>query len=83
MSKKARILAIGGLMVAMLVVLVAWRIISNAGAGRDKTADRPLPVDTVIVSRRPMPVQLQAVGQVQSEHTVNIQPQVSGVLKQV
>ncbi len=83
MSKKARILAIGGLMVAVLVVLVAWRIISNAGAGRDKTADRPLPVDTVIVSRRPMPVQLQAVGQVQSEHTVNIQPQVSGVLKQV
>ncbi|MDE2272700.1 MAG: efflux RND transporter periplasmic adaptor subunit [Gammaproteobacteria bacterium] len=83
MSKKARILAVGGLIVAILIVLVAWRVISNSHAGRGKFTDSPLPVDTTIVVRKSMPVQLQAVGQVQSEHTVNIQPQVGGVLKQV
>lgn len=83
MNKKARFLTIGGLIVAILVVLVAWRVVSNSHAGRGKFGDQPLPVDTAIVARKPMPVQLQAVGQVQSEHTVNIQPQVSGVLKQV
>ena len=83
MNKKARILTVGGLIVAILIVLVAWRVISNSHAGRNKFADAPLTVDTAVVTRKPMPVQLQAVGQVQSEHTVNIQPQVSGVLKQV
>ena len=83
MNKKARFLTIGGLIVAILVVLVAWRVISNARAGRGKLPDGPLPVDTAAVIRKSMPVQLLAVGQVQSEHTVNVQPQVSGVLKQV
>lgn len=83
MNKKARILTVGGLIVAILIVLVAWRVISNSHAGRNKFTDAPLTVDTAVVTRKPMPVQLQAVGQVQSEHTVNIQPQVSGVLKQV
>lgn len=83
MNKKAKTLTIGGLIVAILVVLVAWRVVSNSHSGRNKFADAPLPVDTATVIRKPMPLQLQAVGQVQSEHTVNIQPQVSGVLKQV
>ena len=83
MNKNSRVLTIGGLIVAILVVLVAWRIISNARAGHGKFHDGPLPVDTAVVMRRTMPVQLLAVGQVQSEHTVNVQPQVGGVLKQV
>ena len=83
MNKRARVLSVGALIAGLLVVLVAWRIISNAHAGRDKIHDGPLPVDTAAVIRKPMPVQLLAVGQVQSEHTVNVQPQVSGVLKQV
>ncbi|MGH8335929.1 MAG: efflux RND transporter periplasmic adaptor subunit [Gammaproteobacteria bacterium] len=83
MNRKIRFLTVGGLIVAILIVLVAWRVISNAHTGRNKFADAPLTVSTALVIRKSMPVQLQAVGQVQSEHTVNIQPQVSGVLKQV
>ncbi|MGB9430239.1 MAG: efflux RND transporter periplasmic adaptor subunit [Gammaproteobacteria bacterium] len=83
MNRKARFISVGGLIVAILIVLVAWRVISNARAARIKPADRPLPVDTALATIQPMPILLQSVGQVQSEHTVSVQPQVGGVLKQV
>ncbi|HET7922151.1 MAG TPA: efflux RND transporter periplasmic adaptor subunit [Gammaproteobacteria bacterium] len=83
MTTKTRFLFIGGLALAILVVLVAWRIISGSETGRDRPQDQPLTVNTATVLRQTMPIQLQAVGQVQSEHSVQIRPQVSGVLKQV
>ena len=83
MNKKVKYLSIGGLTVAMLVVLVAWRIISNARIADAKRITPPLPVDITHAVIKPMPIQFTAVGQVQSEHTVAVQPQISGVLKQV
>ena len=71
-------------MLAALVVLVVWRINTNAnGDHPGKRAAPPLSVVTQLATLKSMPIQLLAVGQVQSEHTVNIQPQISGVLKQV
>ncbi|MGH8283379.1 MAG: efflux RND transporter periplasmic adaptor subunit [Gammaproteobacteria bacterium] len=83
MNRKIRFLTAGGLVVAILIVLVAWRVISNASADRHSPKEQALPVTTALATIQPMPILLQSVGQVQSEHTVNIQPQVSGVLKQV
>lgn len=83
MSRKIRFIAIGSLIVVVLIVLTAWRITSNDHAGRFDKKDAPLSVTTTLATVKSMPVQLLAVGQVQSEHTVNIQPQVSGVLKKV
>ncbi len=83
MNKKVKYLSIGGLIVIILVVLVAWRIISNARIADAKRITPPLPVDVTHTVIKPMPVQFTAVGQVQSEHTVAVQPQISGVLKQV
>ena len=68
---------------ALLVTLLAWRIISNARASRMHDADRPLAVDTVTARIQPMPLLLQAVGQVQPERTVQVRPQVPGMLKEV
>jgi len=83
MSKKTRVLSIVALVVALLAVLVAWRIISNAHLADRKHRIEPLPVDTAAAVIKPTPIQFSVVGQVQSEHTVAVQPQVSGVLKQV
>ncbi|MGH8413262.1 MAG: efflux RND transporter periplasmic adaptor subunit [Gammaproteobacteria bacterium] len=83
MNRKIRFLTTGGLIVAILIVLVVWRVISNSSADRHRPKDQALPVTTALASIQPMPILLQSVGQVQSEHTVNIQPQVGGVLKQV
>ncbi len=83
MNKKNKVLFIIGMVAALLVVLVAWRVISNARLANAKHAVQPMPVDTAVTVIKPMPVQLTAIGQVQSEHTVAIQPQISGVLKQV
>ncbi|HVC28958.1 MAG TPA: efflux RND transporter periplasmic adaptor subunit [Gammaproteobacteria bacterium] len=83
MNKKVKYLSTGGLIVAILVMLIAWRIISNARIADTKLVARALPVETAISTIKPMPIEFTAVGQVQSEHTVVVQPQVSGMLKQV
>jgi RND family efflux transporter MFP subunit len=72
-----------GIIVIALIAIVAWRVSSNQQAGRQRNDDRALSVTTAIVKQQPMPIVMQAVGQVQSEHSVQIRPQVSGVLKQV
>ena len=83
MNKKTKVLFLIGMVVTLLVVLVAWRVISNARIANTKRITQPLPVDTAVAVIKPMPIQLTAIGQVQSEHTVAVQPQISGVLKQV
>lgn len=81
--KKVQVLSVGLLVVALLVVLVGWRVVSNAQVAEAKPDSRPLPVHTAVAAIKPMPVEFTAVGQVQSEHSVVIRPQVGGVLKQV
>lgn len=83
MSKKTKVLFIIGMVVAILIVLVAWRVISNARIANAKHETPALTVDTAVAIIKPMPIQLATIGQVQSEHTVAMQPQISGVLKQV
>jgi len=83
-SRKVFSISIGVLVVVVLTVLVGWRVATSAnGNHAGKRAAPPLSVVTELATIRSMPIQLLAVGQVQSEHTVNIQPQVSGVLKRV
>jgi RND family efflux transporter MFP subunit len=69
--------------IAVLVALVAWRIAGSGAKSRGKRPDQPLVVETAAVKVQPMPISLQVVGQVQSEHSVQIRPQVSGILQAV
>jgi len=70
-------------LVAGLGWLAQWRLgAEGKGPGRH-FSDKPLAVETAAVMMQPMPVFLQAVGQVQSEHSVQIRPQVSGLLQKV
>jgi RND family efflux transporter MFP subunit len=70
--------------IAVLGALVEWRLTGNGGGKlKGKRPDQPLVVETAAVKVQPMPIALQAVGQVQSEHSVQIRPQVSGLLKEV
>jgi multidrug efflux system membrane fusion protein len=81
-TRKIIALSIFGIVIAAVAVLAAWRISGN-GEAKDKRPDKPLTVEMATVKVQPMPILLQAVGQVQSEHSVQIRPQVSGVLQQV
>ena len=69
--------------IAVLVALVEWRTAGNGGKSKGKRPDSALVVETAAVKVQPMPVSLQVVGQVQPEHSVQIRPQVSGILKNV
>jgi multidrug efflux system membrane fusion protein len=51
--------------------------------GGRRGAGGPIAVRTIEVTRQAMPVVIDAVGTVESEHTVAIRPQVSGVLQAV
>ena len=83
MIRKIISLSIFGVIIAALAALVAWRISGNTDNVKDKRPEKPLAVEMAAVRVQPMPVSLQAVGQVQSEHSVQIRPQVSGLLQQV
>src|SRR5258706_2723880 len=53
------------------------------GKGAGKRGSGPVPVRTINVSRQAMPVVIDAVGAVESEHSVAVRPQVNGVLESV
>jgi multidrug efflux system membrane fusion protein len=72
--------------VALVVILgglAKWRLTDSGNGHHGGRPDKPLAVETAVVKMQPMPVFLQAVGQVQSEHSVQIRPQVSGLLQEV
>lgn len=84
MSRKTLTLFTFGVVALALAAGVAWRIGGGPGAGGGgRPPARPLAVETAPVRVQPMPVLLLAVGQVVSEHSVAVRPQVSGMLQAV
>jgi RND family efflux transporter MFP subunit len=69
--------------ITVLIALVEWRTADNGGKPKGNRSDKPLPVEMATVQVQAMPITLQVVGQVQSEHSVQIRPQVSGMLQAV
>jgi len=80
---KRRALWIIGSALVVLVLLVTLRVIGNVRASRHHEDPGTLTVAMAQVQVKPMPVTLSAVGQVMPLHSVQIRPQVSGMLKQV
>ena len=56
---------------------------SKKGKGKGKGAGGPLTVRAVQAVVKPMPVLIEAVGTVEAEHSVQVRPQLSGVLQSV
>ena len=83
MKRKILPLFIIVIIIAVLVALVEWRTAGNGAKSGGKRPDQQLVVETAAVRVQPMPISLQVVGQVQSEHSVQIRPQVSGILQAV
>jgi len=71
------------IVIATLVALVSWRISDDGGKAKSKRPGAVLIVETAAVRIQPMPIYFQAVGQVKSAHSVQIRPQVSGMLQEV
>ena len=81
MSRRTRIF-LGGL-VLLLGPALFFRFASISRPERIDHKDEALAVEVIAARVQPMPVLLQSVGQVVSQHTVQIRPQISGMLKQV
>lgn len=61
----------------------AVKAAGKPGKGAGKRGGGPVSVTTVTAKRQPMPVVIDAVGTVESEHSVAIRPQTNGVLEAV
>jgi len=59
------------------------KVAGKPGKGAGKRGSGPVPVTTVTAKRQSMPVVIDAVGTVESEHSVAIRPQTNGVLEAV
>jgi RND family efflux transporter MFP subunit len=82
-TRRILLLIIIGAVIAALAAVVGWRVTGGDGKTKGKHSDAPLVVEMGTVRVQPMPISLQAVGQVQSEHSVLIRPQLSGMLQDV
>lgn len=81
-----RALLLLGFAVVALGGSLVWHADWFGQLGNARPVHRPRPVlhvATAAVKVQPMPILLQAVGQVETEHSVNLRPQVSGVLQKV
>ena len=67
----------------LLAALFYFRAGSTDRAVQTTGPEEALAVDTEKVRIQPMPVSLEASGQVVAEHVVQVRPQVSGMLKEV
>ncbi len=83
MTRKTLSLFTFAVIITALIAALVWRIAGDTRTGQSKRTDQPLVVETASARRQPMPILLQAVGQVESEHSVQIRPQVSGMLAAV
>ena len=70
-------------MVGSLGVMMLPHVTACTRAAEGPTEPEPLTVETAVARVQPMPVALQAVGQVVPEHTVQVRVQVTGMLTQV
>jgi multidrug efflux system membrane fusion protein len=70
-------------LVLLLGLAAFFRFASISHPERTDPKDEALAVDVIAARVQPMPVLLQAVGQVVSQHTVQVRPQISGMLKHV
>jgi RND family efflux transporter MFP subunit len=71
----------GAIVIAVAVLYV--RLSATAPGPRNIPQEAALSLEITAARVQPMPVVLQSVGQVASQHVVQIRPQVSGMLKQV
>lgn len=81
MRRPSRSLVLAALALALLVAIGAWQ-----GLRREAPANRAasaIPVRVVAVAQQDVPRYLSAIGSVLSLHSVEVRPQVEGVLTQV
>jgi RND family efflux transporter MFP subunit len=79
-----RALVFSGVLVTILGLSAVLRLATKPSASHTLAKEEAaLTVEVIAAHVQPMPVLLQSVGQVISKHTVQIRPQVSGMLKEV
>ncbi|MDF9755128.1 efflux RND transporter periplasmic adaptor subunit [Pseudomonas hunanensis] len=81
MRRPSRLLVLAALVLVLLVAIGAW-----LGSRREAPANRAastIPVRVIAVAQQDVPRYLSAIGSVLSLHSVEVRPQVEGVLTQV
>ena len=72
-----------GVIGTLVGIAIFLRFAATTPVSHTPAKEEGLTLELAAARIQPMPVVLQSVGQVTSEHMVQIRPQVSGMLKQV
>jgi multidrug efflux system membrane fusion protein len=82
---RARIVQIVSVLILVVLLIVLWRFLSDksapkaAGTGRGEA----VPVEMALVTQKDVPVQIKAIGNVESLSTIAVRSQVEGTLMRV
>lgn len=81
--QSSRRAVVGALILAPVVLLIGWRLLSSSMAADPPRGPPPVPVSVVAVGHRDVPQLAGGIGTVQSLHSVVLRPQVSGIVTDV
>lgn len=74
---------LGAAVSIVVVVLIAWRLVSGSLTADPPQGSPPVPVTVVAVEQKDVPQVAAGIGTVQSLHNVTLRPQVSGIVTEV
>jgi multidrug efflux system membrane fusion protein len=80
---RARIVQIVSVLVLVLLLVLLWRFLGDRSTPKAAGRGEIVPVETALVSQQDVPLQIKAIGNVESVSTIGVRSQVEGTLTRV
>ena len=80
---RARIVQIVSVLVLVLLLLLLWRFLGDRSTPKAADRGNVVPVETALVTQQDVPLQIKAIGNVESLSTIAVRSQVEGTLTRV
>src|SRR6267154_1183203 len=80
---RARIVQIVSVLVLVLLLLLLWRFLGDRSTPKAAGRGDVVPVETALVTQQDVPLQIKAIGNVESLSTIAVRSQIEGTLTRV
>ncbi|MDX6576391.1 MAG: hypothetical protein QOE96_2344, partial [Blastocatellia bacterium] len=80
---RARIVQIVSVLVLVLLLVLLWRFLGDRSAPKAAGRGEVVPIEAALVTQQDVPLQLKAIGNVESLSTIAVRSQVEGTLTRV
>src|ERR1700736_6646185 len=80
---RARIVQIVSVLVLVLLLVLLWRFLGDRSTPKAAGRGEVVPVETALVTQQDVPLQIKAIGNVESLSTIAVRSQIEGTLTRV